>query len=158
MKRLTVLLIAAASLVLALSAQAEKVPRLDRFRLWNNCQPMQLVVESLDQDAADIGLTREAIATAVRSRLRGARLYGDTGPQYLYVNVNVVGQAWALKLEYNKTVFDLASGESFPATTWKTGAAGTHGRDSGYILSWMSQHTDKFIDNYLRVNEDACQK
>lgn len=112
MTRLTVLLIAAASLFLAPSAQAEEVTRLDRFQLWNNCQPMQLVVESLHQDAADIGLTGEAIATAVRSRLRGARLYDDTAPQYLYVNVNVVGQAFALNLAYNKMVPDYVPSSS----------------------------------------------
>ena len=157
MIRLTAPLIGA-SLFLAPWAGAEEVTRYDRFRLWDNCQPMELVVESLDRDAAAIGLNQEAIATAVRSRLRGARLYDDSALSYLYVNVNVIGSAYALNVEYNKVVNDLASGESFPATTWNIGSAGTHGRDSGFILSHVSRHTDKFIDSYLRVNEDACWK
>ena len=159
MIRLTVQSLAAALLLLlASSAWTDEVTRLDRFQLWNGCEPMQLVVESLHQDATDIGLTEEAITTAVRSRLRGTRLYDDSASQYLYVNVTVVGGAYAVKLEYNKMVFDLASDESFPATTWETGSAGTHGRNSGFILSHVSRHTDKLIDNYLRVNQDACRK
>ncbi len=42
------------------------------------------------------------------------------------------------------------------ASTWATGAFGAHGRDSGFILSSISQDTDKFVDAYLRVNGDAC--
>ena len=34
---------------------------------------------------------------------------------------------------------------------------GTNGGDPGYVLSLVSQYTDKFIDEYLRVNEDACK-
>jgi len=35
--------------------------------------------------ASDIGLTEETVATAVRSRLRAARLYGASGWAYLYL-------------------------------------------------------------------------
>ena len=35
--------------------------------------------------------------------------------------------------------------------------AGTHGKDLGYILSSVSQIADRFIDEYLRVNADACE-
>ena len=42
------------------------------------------------------------------------------------------------------------------AQTWRTGEIGTHGRDAGYILQGISEHLDKFIVEYLRVNEGAC--
>ena len=72
-------------LFIGTSVLAEEVSDLDRFQLWNDCRAMNLVVEGLNQDAAEIGLTREAIETAVRSRLRAARLYNaDAGP-FLYV-------------------------------------------------------------------------
>lgn len=117
---------------------------------------MRLAVESLNQDAADIGLAEDAIETAVRSRLRGARLYDDEGLEYLYVNVNVIRHAFSMLIEYHKPVMDLASGQVYPAGTWNTGAVGTHGRDAGYVLSWVSQYADKFIDEYLRVNAESC--
>ena len=58
-------------------AQDEEVTRSDRFHLWNDCKPLKLVVEDLNNNAAEIGLTKDAITTTVRSRLRGARIYGE---------------------------------------------------------------------------------
>ena len=36
------------------------------------------------------------------------------------------------------------------------GSTGTHGGDAGFILSAVSQHLDKFLVEYLRVNEENC--
>ena len=155
---LTVSLIAAASLALSVLAWAENVTWRDRFELWNNCEPMQLVVENLRKDAFDIGLTEEAITIAVRSRLRAARLYDSSALSYLYVNVGVVGLAYSVFVEYNKLMMDVASGEEGLVSSWLRGSTGTHGRDAGYILSAISRHTDEFIDEYLRVNDDACTR
>ena len=151
-------LLLAAALLLSAPAWAEEVTDYDRFRLWNDCGPMTLVVENLPKDAADIGLTREAITTAVRSRLRAARLYKADALPYLYVNVNVVGRGFGIGVEYNKLLMDPVLREFGYATTWDIGSAGTLGRNSNYILSYVSQHADKFIDDYLRVNEDTCER
>ena len=32
-----------------------------------------------------------------------------------------------------------------------------NGKDVGTVLSVLAQSTDRFIDEYLRVNEDACE-
>ena len=42
------------------------------------------------------------------------------------------------------------------STTWRIGTYGTHGGDAGYILQALSEKLDKFILEYLRVNESAC--
>ena len=42
----------------------------DYFELWNGCGAVRLLVESLNDKAAEIGLTEERIETTVRSRLR----------------------------------------------------------------------------------------
>lgn len=148
--------LAAAALLLAAPATAEEVSGVDRFRLWNACKPMRLVVEHLRQDVADIGLAEDAIEVAVRSRLRGARLYDAGGSGFLYVNVNVSGRAFSTNIKYYKAVSDPASGQIYPAETWNIGSVGTHGGDAGYVLSSVSQHADKFIDEYLRVNAESC--
>lgn len=158
MKRLSVLLIAAASPILVGLASAEEVTKRDRFRLWSACLPMDLLIESLPKGASDIGLTKETVTTAVRSRLRVARLYSASRLAYLYVNVNVVGKAFNVDLEFHKVVEDAVSGEINHATTWSTGSTGTHGRNAGFIRSTVSEHTDEFIDEYLRVNEEACKR
>ena len=157
MKRLTVSLIASTFVLLADAASAESVTDYDRFRLWNNCQPMDLIVESLSKDAVQIGLTKEKIAISVRSRLRAARLYDMSALPFLYVNVHVVGRAFSGFAEYNKIVTDHATGEENAAATWSTRGTGTHGGDAGYILSAIAGYMDSFIDEFLRVNEDACK-
>ena len=45
------------------------------------------------------------------------------------------------------------------AIVWLSGSTGVYGAaaGSGFILSSVSHHTDKFIDEYLRVNADACR-
>ena len=158
MKRPVLLIAAALALCPAAPVLAEDVTRSDRFKLWNNCRAMDLAVEGLPQDAADIALTRGAIETAVRSRLRAARLYDADVAAFLYVNVNVLGRAFSIRVEYNKPLFDPASDQFFSATTWNSGSTGTHGGNGSYILSSVSRHMDKFIDEYLRVNADACPR
>lgn len=148
--------LAAVALFLAAPASAEEVSDIDRFRLWSACQPMHLVVGSLHQDAADIGLAKDAIETAVRSRLRGARLYDNGGLEFLAANVTVGRQAFSVLIGYYKGVTDLASGQIYPAETWSTGSTGTHGGDAGYVLSAVSRGADKFVDEYLRVNAESC--
>ena len=56
-------------MVAATGQDADSVRK--RFELFNNCQPMRLVIEYLNDDAKDIGLTRERLTLAVESRLRG---------------------------------------------------------------------------------------
>ena len=145
-------------LLTATPTLAEEVSDYDRFRLWHACLPMDLVVEDLNEEAAAIGLTRETITIAVRSRLRAARLYdADASSSYLYVNVNVVNPAYSINFAYRRLLESPLTGEIGLATTWNSGSTGTHGMDSGYILSNVSRHVDRFIDEYLRVNVDACQ-
>ena len=101
--RAAIIMIAALALI-ATSATAEEVSDRDRFKLWNGCRPVDLVVEGLTDDSGKIGLHREDIETAVRSRLRGARIYDNDASQYLYVNVNVVGRAHAIDFEFIRYV------------------------------------------------------
>ena len=137
-------------------AAAQDVSEFDRFQLFNECRPMRLVVEETPAAAAEIELTAAAIQAAVESRLRSARLYdADAGP-ILYVNVNVVGLAYSLRLEYTKFLYDRVTDDSRFATTWLITSTGTHGRNAAFILSGLAGHMDRFLVEYLRVNESAC--
>ncbi len=155
--------LAAAFLFTAASASAVEesdiTRSMDRFKLWDDCRPVGLLVEDLSEEAIGLGLTVEAIEIAVRSRLRSARLYSENPfwRTYLYINVNVVSVASNIGVGYHKRVTDLSSMEVSLATTWDVGITGTHGGDSIGIMSVVSQQTDRFIDEYLRVNADACE-
>ena len=141
------------------SGHASESVEFEQFHLFNACQPMGLAVEGLNDDARDIRLTEERLRVAADSRLRAARLYTSDALRadyaYLYVNVNVSGPAFSIRLAYNKIARDMF-GRTGWATTWTTGAAGTHGRDASYIVSVLSEHLDRFLAAYLRVNEEAC--
>ena len=157
MVRLTGLVLALTLLLIGTAlAQEEDVTDFDRFRLWLVCAPVSLIVEQLDEDAGEIGLTKEAIETAVRSRLRAARIYDADASPYLYVNVTVVGSAFRVSFEFHKYVLDYVSNQSYYTTTWDTGVTGTYSSGPDYILGSVSRVSDHFIDEYLRVNTDAC--
>ncbi|MYH34746.1 MAG: hypothetical protein F4013_05250 [Gammaproteobacteria bacterium] len=139
------------------AAQEEAEASFDRFKLWNGCASTRLIVESLSDDADEIGLEHEDVVVAVRSRLRAARIYNtdESGP-YLYVQVNVVSRSFSINVMYSKVVIDVATELPGSAMTWTTGVTGSHGGDSGYVLSVVYREIDRFIDEYLRVNAEAC--
>lgn len=158
---LTRIAVVVAVLVVATSSMAaaqNDTSDLDRFGLFNQCQPMDLLVEDLPSDAVDIDLTKERIQTMAESRLRAARLYDDAqriAPS-LHISINVVGVAFNISVTYWKLVYEPASELFAPATTWQLKGSGTHGGDAGYILQGLSEYLDRFVLEYLRVNEDAC--
>lgn len=130
-----------------------------RFQLFNDCKSMNLSVEGLHDGAGKIGLTKARLQAAAESRLRSARLYdSDATAAYLYVNVNVSGPAFSISLKYNKWVFDPASVKNGYATTWDIRSTGTHGGGATFILSSLSEDLDRFLVEYLRVNESACSR
>lgn len=142
-------------------AAADEVTAAERFDLWNNCRPVVLVVEEVDDKAAAIGLTAEAISVAVRSRLRAARLYTEDNVQarqsLLHVEMRVAGDAFRMGVAYAKMVTDHATKLTDRTATWRWGATGTHAQRPDIIVTAASQGADRFIDEYLRVNESACR-
>ena len=131
--------------------------RSDAFALWNECAPINLIVEGLSDGAAAIDLTMERIQTLAESRLRAARLYDAAALPYLYVRVGVFGGAFHIKVSFKKRLRDDVSEKNGIAETWDTGSLGTHGGDAGFILQGVSEHLDRFVLEYLRVNETVCR-
>ena len=172
MRRHTGLWLAVAILLTTASALAGEVSDRARFQLWNKCRPINLVVEDLTDDAATIGLTEEKIEVSVRSRFRGARIYDGDAKPYLYVNVHVLSPAFTVSMEFQRyasvsvempfwTVPEELADKyklSGIAATWRWEKVGLHGSSdsANFILGSVSLVTDKFIDEYLRVNADDC--
>ena len=148
-------------LLTASTVQAQAISDRDRFKLFNACRPMKLVVENLTPDAQAVGLTRERIQLAVESRLRAARLYTESTEKandtYLYVYIHVVGHAFTIIVSYYKLVTDLVNNSNGLATTWIAEGTGTS-EDAGFIIQGLSGHLDEFLAGYLRVNEPACDR
>ena len=146
--------------LISVSSWANGNEAIDRFKLFTNCAAVELVIENVnsDADAKKIGLTDKSIQMTVESRLRSARIYAsELKDNYLYVNINVGKTAFGISLEFHKKVFDSISQDSWYATTWDTGATGTHGNQgANFILSSLSEFVDEFLVEYLRANEEAC--
>ena len=128
------------------------------FRLFANCRPMNLSVALEGPDALETGLTEESIRASVESRLRSARLYDATISPYLHAHVHIYKNAFSVTLKYFKWVHDEYSQLHFHATTWEQRSIGTHTGDGVYIHGALSQFTDEFLVEFLRVNEEACAK
>ena len=144
------------TLGIAQESEMTSEERFARFLLFDDCRPMDVVVEPLPSDAKEIGLTEYSLRAAIESRLRAARLFDDEASSFLYLRVTVVSRVFDIVLDYRKMVYDLASEEFFKTSTWDVGTTGTHGNDAGYIRSAVSEDMDTFILEYMKVNEEAC--
>ena len=145
------------ALALTITPVQETTDR-DLFQLFNNCEPMSLLLEVSgdDEDVKKEGRTKERVQFAVESRLRGARLFRSVFfLPVLEVNVSVLGGAFMMSMSYNKTVFDSVSGKNSFAPTWNRSILGTQS-GAAYIILSLSELLDEFLTEYLRVNEAAC--
>ncbi len=156
--RAAFIMIATVLALAATSVSAEEVRDYDRFRLWNGCKPVTLLVQVHEA----IPATKDSIEVAVRSRLRAARLYTENIDEAawstLSVAVDGVDQAtyaFSIRFIYQKLMRDRTTGIEDLATAWGAGAIGT-AQTQTFIMAAISQFTDQFIDEYLRVNADAC--
>lgn len=163
-------------LLMGLSCHAQPEERAERVHLYNGCLPVDIIVEVLSDDAKEIGLSREAIQNALESRLRGAHLYATPENfsetvkrarllfpgrllnviSFLYVRVSVIDRAFAITVAYRKWVTDEMSGVKTYATTWETGSVGNT-NSAGHVMNSLAEHMDKFLVEFLRVNENDCQ-
>lgn len=140
-------------------APAEITP-YDRFRLFNECAPIDLRVEELPPNAADIELTKERIQSLAESRLRAERLLDEEATAYLYVRIGVLvleneeEGAFSVEVSFKKHLSDSISDLSSYATTWDSGNYGIG--DAGFIMQSLSKYLDRFVLDYQRVNEAAC--
>lgn len=169
---------------LPLDAQ-EKFPfEWVRFELFNTCRPMWVDIDitGLSSNVAAIGLTEEDLHAAAESRLRSARLYSEKDSMMpvirgeenlrrqitsvldwrnrggLSVEVVVEDRQFSMSVEFKKRLTDEFKNDTI-ATTWDRRIRRWHvmSGKKNYILQEFSQILDKFLTQYLRVNEAACE-
>ena len=128
----------------------------ERFQLFASCERMAVDIGHLGPGVREIGLTKESIQAAAESRLRSARLFDSDATTYLRITAIAHSVAFALQVEYLKSLHDPLTGLVAAAPTWSYTFLGTHGRSSNYIMSSLSGLLDQFLVEYLRVNEEAC--
>ena len=138
--------------------EAQVVTQQDRFQLWTGCRPVRTMVAVTIEEAPAFRLAEATVARAVDSRVRSARIYSDSGNFGLRVTVNVYSVAYLVRVELHKPVTDRASGRQAITPTWWRGSVGVHSGRSDYILQMVSELMDLFLNEYLRVNAEACAR
>jgi hypothetical protein len=124
-----------------------------------NYREVGVVVEPLGPGAASIGLTLERIESRTELRLRGAGLtLVDLSPDldgFLYVNVNIVGNAFSILIGFERLVNYQVNDQVYltSARTWTGGGAGTHGGSVTFLLDNIDEFLERFLIEYLRVNQ-----
>ena len=140
---------------------AERIT-IDMIHLYaEECGPVWLIVRT--DGGEEIGLAKEPLETIARSRLRSAHLYAAMNEGIavgiLVVSVRVVGAAVAYRIWFEKDQLDKMSGISdWSPTGWGISSLGIHDGTAEYIFPSVSLALDMFVDDFLRVNEDACGK
>ena len=132
----------------------------ERFRLYNACRPMELRVHGRHEDR---------LRVTAESRLRAARLY--TPPHSGFTSgATLLVTHWSklcltassdsesvLTVSYKKPLTDPASGVTDLCETWNTTSFSSYDDPGGTVQS-LSEAMDKFLLEYLRVNEKDCPR
>lgn len=142
-------------------ARIDELPLGDvQRRLYAQCAPIVPVVGVGGEpgEAGRGGLTEEALMNVVESRLRAARLHAaDTGVIYQGLHTIITLNDGIFRSDFTlfRTVDDLNYGVPGVARMWATGHLGSYSSATAIIES-VSLSMDKFLAEYLRANEVAC--
>ncbi len=124
-----------------------------------NYKYVAVTVEDFTADAGEIGLARDRIQARVELRLRSVGLTpgkdSTKNGTYLYVNVHVADNVFNILVKYNRLVGFITGNRRYRqlATTWESGTTGTHGRNTAFIMVALDRHLDRFLNEYLKVNQ-----
>ena len=117
---------------------------------------LQLIVESLGEDAASIGLTKSRLQTKCELRLRqaGFTVMDSSLIPYLYVNINIHNNSFACDVSFRRVATFLDSGNMYATrvSTWSVGSLGAHGGSASYIVESLDDKLDIFLNEFLKAN------
>ena len=143
-------------LIAEVPVAAQELDDWDRFRFWNGCGALGLVID-LDSQVRSTGLSERQIESRVRRALEAAELYDPEAERgYLFVKVRVAGAVRVVDFEFYKWMLDTLSGTSGYVAAWSQRGVGA--REAEQILAGLAARTDEFIAEFLRVNADACHQ
>ena len=139
----------------------------DQYELFNACKPMQiwLLIDSGDEPAepptggspvqprGHRDLSYDRLQSAVESRLRAARLFNREAAAAVLVQVWFWGEtAVSIRTEFKQPIVVPGTEWHAFATMWSQGMIGP----PNALVEMLSEHLDRFLTAYLRVNEPSC--
>lgn len=143
------------------ASASERISDTDRFRLWNNCEPIGMVVRSRFKGFGD---PKERFEGIIRDKLQAANVYDKNTPNaFMQLDIAVVdlhnkGKMFSFVFLFFKTVDDKKSGLRYLAATTHihSGPKFVNPNSTELIFSQLNNYLDLFVEEYLRVNADAC--
>lgn len=126
---------------------------------------IEVLIESLGEHAATIGLTKDRIRDRIEIKfLRNGINYADTttgagDSAYLYVNFNIIPNAASVTIRFSRIVYLEAEGGTRPtfASVWDLGAINSIGElgppDADFLLDTLDISLDAFLADFLRDNQ-----
>ena len=131
-----------------------------RRKLYNQCRPVKVRVEELDDNARKIGLTEKRLRETTAVLLRADRLYTDSesesGDRLLYIRILCSEDLCVLKIEFSQYVSDPESGADAIVPTWEYRQRSDTFFGGGVIMQSLVHGVEEFLVEYRRVNEAAC--
>ena len=140
-------------------AQTDDPELIKRFQLFANCRPMRVfVVVALDRATFDD--LESQMRAVVEKRMKAARLLATEHVPIpaLYVEIDGwQGYAFNVKLAFRKWLYDPISNTTWLGAAWLSSGIGmTDGTNPDPIFTAVNRHMDLFLEQYMRVNQEAC--
>jgi hypothetical protein len=125
---------------------------------------LPILIESLSTDAGKIGLTWDMVRTKCSQRFKhiGIELVDTVGCMTnLYINCNVVGDAYNINLWFIRDVSFTVGAKTFTRSscaTWDIGTTGIHKGKADNIINNLNLLLDAFIVDYVKANPSVVKK
>lgn len=130
----------------------------------SNPTRLPILIESLSNDAGKIGLTWDMIRTKCADRFKriNIKLVDTVGCMTnLYINCNVVGEAYNINLWFIRDVNFTIGAKTYTRSscvTWDMGTTGIHKGDANNIVKNMILLLDQFLADYQKANPSVVKK
>ena len=150
-------------LTIVLLAQNTRAIEWDSGLEIEDHKRMIVFIDGFNDDNQKAGLSKELVRAKVELQLRKNEInsnpISNLEDGYLYINVNIVGSAYNVDVEFKRKVAYYSKGRTYNAiaSVWETGGTGTYGQDSSIILKNLSNLLDMFINDYLKANQKLKQ-
>lgn len=130
----------------------------DRLRVFNDCSDIQPTVKMSGDDLPTMAThVYEMTKAVIENRLRATGLYTKEGGTELVFSAQISRGSLHTDLSFHKPMADSYSEEVILLPTWRREFTQTY--DDGMDIPYAAGvFIDKFMHDYLEVNEVPCRK
>lgn len=138
----------------ALAQSQHAYPRLviDKFRT------VDLTLDPLSDEANQLGISSHGVRTLAHMRMRmaGIDITERKDSASIYLNVDVKGPAYHVRISMLRPVSYLVHGEARKtlAETWYDETMGIHDGDRKSLDAGIVKMLDRFVEEYIRINNE----